>query len=572
MDTKGNLLFSRLNSRYSPVFLALLACWGFINLAQGWLTEIHYDEAYYWMYSRHLDWGFFDHPPMIALFIKAGSLLFSGTLGVRFVTVIAQLITLCLLWDLIGDKSADNRKILTFFGIAASVVMFQVYGFLATPDSPLLLSTAVFLLGYKRFLVKESWPSILLLGVSMAALVYSKYHGVLLIFLIMASNPGLLRSRGFWIAGLIGLTLFIPHMAWQFQHDFPSLRYHLITRSTAFNIKNSINFFPNQLSSFNPFFLGLVIALLLKTKPNDTFERGLYFIITGILTFFFISSIRGHVEPHWTIAASIPMIILVYRNCIDHPGRMKYLQFALFPTILILGFLRIALIVDILPINLKFHGQEKWYNRLSALAGNTPVVFNNSYKQPSVYAFYTGKPATTLNSIFYRRNQYDLWPYEESFFGKEALLVTNVNDPKAGRYDFPNGKKVYLHYTDHFFAVQQIQVKYDLQPSVKMKPGEVITLKAEIFNPYAYPIDFNDTGFPVTVNALFLKDQKNITITPVVVTPALTELSPHQKQSLDIVVEVPDLCPGKYKFGISLKAGIIEEAFNSIPTSVLIVE
>ena len=46
------------------------ATWTIITLIQAWGTELFDDEAYYWVYSKFLDWGYFDHPPMVALLIK----------------------------------------------------------------------------------------------------------------------------------------------------------------------------------------------------------------------------------------------------------------------------------------------------------------------------------------------------------------------------------------------------------------------------------------------------------------------------------------------------------------------
>jgi len=55
-----------------------------INILQAAFLELHFDEAYYWLYSRNLDWGYFDHPPLVAVLIFAGTKLFGGYLGVRF--------------------------------------------------------------------------------------------------------------------------------------------------------------------------------------------------------------------------------------------------------------------------------------------------------------------------------------------------------------------------------------------------------------------------------------------------------------------------------------------------------
>ncbi len=527
------------------------------------LTEITQDEAYYWMYSRYSAWGYFDHPPMIALWIKAGNVLFEKELGTRIMIILAQIITLSLIWLMIGEKETGTRKILLYFGICASIVMFQAYGFIATPDAPLLFFTALFLVGYQRFLESENRINSLWLAVSMAGLVYSKYHGILIILFVMVSNLRLLRNLYFWQAGLLAILLFAPHILWQIQNDFPSLRYHLVSRSRPFNIKHILNYFPNQLFSFNPFFLVLTLWVMIRSGPRDLFERALYFISWGFLAFFLITTVRGHVEPHWTIAAAVSMIILVYRRVATSSNLWTYTKWILFPSILFLLVIRVELIWDILPVRLKFHGDRDWSKHIAALAGDTPVIFRNSYQRPSIYTFHTGKPATTLNSIYYRKNQYDYWPFEESFFGKEAILMTNVNDPLAERILLPNGRTEYLHKTSAFFAVQKLKIQYDLFPMSVLKVGDTITLNIVLFNPYPYRIPLQDPVFPVIYNTTFIKSGNDMTITPGKVTPALAEIKPGESIRMKFTFEVPDICPRIYTFGIVLQAGIIQEAYNS---------
>ena len=43
------------------------------------LLPLSADEAYYWLWSKHLAAGYFDHPPAIALLIRAGTMLFGDT-------------------------------------------------------------------------------------------------------------------------------------------------------------------------------------------------------------------------------------------------------------------------------------------------------------------------------------------------------------------------------------------------------------------------------------------------------------------------------------------------------------
>lgn len=557
---------------FPPLFLWLLLLWGMVNFTQSVLTEITHDEAYYWMYSRSMDWGYFDHPPMIALFIHIGSWLLAGEAGVRVITVLAQLGTLSMLWLLTEPQHNDRKKILLFFGVAASVVMFQVYGFIATPDAPLLFFTALFLLAYKRFLARHDIGSIALLAFSMAAMVYSKYHGLLVILLVIASNPRLLRSSRFWLASGMALAAFFPHILWQIEHDFPSLRYHLVSRSRPPSLKHVLNYIPNQFFSFNPFFLGLALVVMVKRRPTDRFERALYFIAFGFLLFFLLTTLRGHVEPHWTIVAALPMILLVYQGILADSKWQQYTRKILFPSLLLLLVIRVGLVIDFLPVHLKFHGQKEWHRHLASIAGDTPVVFRNSYQLPSVYTFYTGHTAYSLNGVYYRHTQYDIWPIEEELFGKPALLVTNVKDPQSTRYLFPDGKPVYLHRTEHFFAVQKLQIRYTMEPGMVMHAGDTLHLQAELYNPYPYAIPFDVPYFPVEFHTMFVKSGNDMTITPATTSPGIKVIRAGERIPFTLSFEVPDICTRHYKFGITLQAGMNQEAFNSLITPVLVLE
>src|SRR5215467_823076 len=102
-----------------PIFqknarLVFYLCWVFLGLIQSRFTELLDDEAYYWVYSKFLDWGYFDHPPMVAL--------------------------------LIIEKLIDKKSPFLFFVIALSLAVLQLGGFLAVPDTPLIFFTSLFFL------------------------------------------------------------------------------------------------------------------------------------------------------------------------------------------------------------------------------------------------------------------------------------------------------------------------------------------------------------------------------------------------------------------------------------------
>ena len=55
-------------------------------------AQVRADEAYYWMWSKHLAGGYYDHPPMVAFVIRLGTLIAGDTeLGVRLVSILLAL-------------------------------------------------------------------------------------------------------------------------------------------------------------------------------------------------------------------------------------------------------------------------------------------------------------------------------------------------------------------------------------------------------------------------------------------------------------------------------------------------
>ncbi|HEX7494538.1 MAG TPA: glycosyltransferase family 39 protein, partial [Bacteroidales bacterium] len=506
-----------MNTKFSKYFLnpftLFLVLWGILNLVQARLTPLNNDEAYYWMYSKYLAWGFFDHPPMIALMIKIGYLFFQNELGVRLIIVLSQLAALSVIWGTIEKEQRQNKhNILLFFMLAAILPVLNIYGFFATPDAPLILFTAVFLFAYRKFLSDESWQNTLFLGFSMAAVIYSKYHGGLLIIIVILSNLKLLKSGRFYSAAILALLLFIPHLCWQYSNGFPSLKYHLVDRASGFNLSHVPDYLASQLVFHNPLILPVLIWIIVKVRSENLFDKALYYIITGFFGFFFIASFRYHIEPQWTALVSVPMIIILLNN-IEYKswirGFIKWVTFFIFPVLL---FGRIAFMIDFLPVSFlkdEYHNNKKWANEISLLAGPRPVVFTNSYQHPSVYTFYTGKFAHSLDNLNYRKTQYDLWNFEEQLHGKEILYVphflTDYYKENLTKRILSNGDSVFVRVYKDFQSLQKecVILSDDLYT---FKQAGINSIHLKIFNPYPFMIDFRHSELPVVFQIDFIKN------------------------------------------------------------------
>jgi len=550
---------------YRKAFLLFLIIWFIINLIQAVFTEVMSDEAYYGLFGKNLDWGYYDHPPMVALMTRISSMFFNGNLGIRFMTLILQLGTILLIWNIAGFKNPDRKNVEIFFIIAGSISLFSVYGVITSPDSPLLFFTALFFFAYKKFIKDPDWRSVLLLGISMAGLFYSKYQAVLVAGFVILSNLKLLKMPGFWLAGIIAIVILSPHIYWQISNGFPSFQYHLVDRSEGFRWKFFLEYLPNQMAVFNPFTLGAVIFVIIKYKPRSLIERSYYFQIAGFILFFWLMTFRGHAEPHWTIAASIPVILILSERCLTDPALLKFARRFILPSIALLLVIRIVMMTDIRFVrNLAFGGKEKKYKEIEVLAEDLPVVFTGAFQRPSLYTFFTGKEAIAISSIYSRQTQFDLWQPEKKYQNKPAFICLNQLSNSRIYVSDTIGFGGFI--TDSLQTVNRMKITYNLKQE-HFSSGDSLKLSFSMYNPYETVIDFSHARFPVELCAVFLKG-KDIRIVQVFPDQPVINLGAGETIDRTVSIMIPDLPDGKYNFSLSLNT-IFGPAVNSHFTKII---
>lgn len=261
-----------------------LGIWWVCNVAQAGLAQLANDEAYYHLFAERLAWGYFDHPPVTALLVWLGERLFGGELGVRFFFTVLQPLYLWILWRLIRPADALRRDAGLFVVLASTTLMLQIYGFIAVPDGPLLMTSALFLLAFERFSERRprAW---LWMGVAMALMAYSKYHGALVVLFSLAANPRLLRRPTLYLSGAVAALLLVPHLIWQYNHDWASFVYHLSSRNSVFRFDYVVEFLANMLVVFNPFFVPLCVQAWRKVRPQTAAGRALKLLPVAFILF-----------------------------------------------------------------------------------------------------------------------------------------------------------------------------------------------------------------------------------------------------------------------------------------------
>ncbi|WP_017326375.1 glycosyltransferase family 39 protein [Synechococcus sp. PCC 7336] len=215
--------------------LTLLALGLCVRIAIAILLPPGFDEAYYYAYTLHPNWSYFDHPPLVAIATGFGPWLTGSVTrwSIRLGPLLLH--TGSLLWLTLATRHLFGRTAaLLALAIASVIPIFQVgFGTLALPDSPLVFFWSLCLYcAAREFFDRDrpyrpSWQlSAVSLLVGLACL--GKYHGLALGFglvcfcLLSDRHRSALRSP--WT--LLGCGLFAialaPIAIWNAQHQWAS--------------------------------------------------------------------------------------------------------------------------------------------------------------------------------------------------------------------------------------------------------------------------------------------------------------------------------------------------------------
>jgi 4-amino-4-deoxy-L-arabinose transferase-like glycosyltransferase len=224
-DRSGSLTVSRLvtwDLRGPAVGLVALTI---VRLLVAAVTPLAPDEAYYWVWSRALAGGYFDHPPMVALWIRIGTALVgTDALGVRLLGPLSAAVGSVLLYDAAERLFPGRRAGLTAPVLLNATLALNAGAVIMTPDTPLLLFWTATLWAGARVATGGVAAWWLAAGLFAGLALDSKYTAAFLpiglgVYVLLAS-PGWLRRREVWLGVVVMGLLFLPVVVWNWQHDW----------------------------------------------------------------------------------------------------------------------------------------------------------------------------------------------------------------------------------------------------------------------------------------------------------------------------------------------------------------
>src|SRR3984893_14980115 len=287
--------------------LALVA----LRLVAAACTPLTFDEAYYWMWSKHLAGGYYDHPPGVAVVIRLGTMIAGDTeLGVRLVSILLALPmsfavfrTAAILFG--GRRVAGTATILLNVTLMAAVGTMIV-----TPDAPLLVAASFVLFFLAKVLETGRGAWWLAVGAAVGAALLSKYTALFFgpaILIWLVAVPKLRRwliSPWPYLGGLVSLAIFSPVILWNADHHWVSF-IKQIGRARIEDFRPAFigELIPTQIAFATPlvFILGAMgLYALMRREGGALASRVLIGAMFWVVTLYFLwHSLHARVEANW---------------------------------------------------------------------------------------------------------------------------------------------------------------------------------------------------------------------------------------------------------------------------------
>ena len=450
---------------YILILIMLIASWGYLASDTIQLSQ---DEAYQWVWSKHLALSYYSKPPGIALIQFAGTSLFGDTeFGVRFFSpLFAAILSVLVLRFFAREINAHAGFSLLLIVIATPLLVLGTI--VMTIDPPLVLCwTWALVAGWRAVQPDGRTRHWLVVGLAMGLAFLCKYTAVFqivcwIVFFALAPKARVhLRRPGPWLALLIFLLCTSPVVIWNWQRGWITV--HHVANDAGLGsywhptLRYFWDFLFSEVALLNPiFFIGSLWALFGFWKWQRERPLWLYFFCMGAPVFlgYGLYSFHSRVLPNWIAVAVVPMFCLMVaywdeRRRLARPFliiglALGFFAFAIMHQSRLVGKITGELLP---PSKDPLRRAQGWKQEAAFVeaerekllqAGEPTFIICSHYGITGLYSFYLPQARLVLESepLVYAmdsdtpQNQFYFWPeynYRDHRQGQNAVFVSEVD-------------------------------------------------------------------------------------------------------------------------------------------------
>jgi len=314
-----------LKVNYGSKVMLLILVLSFFRGILAFTYELGNDEAYYWLYSQDLKWNYFDHPPLVALFIRISSLnlLLEDSEGfLRLSSIIGCALATWFLYKAVIVIHTPRAGWFAAILYNASFYAGLTAGVYLMPDAPQMVFWTLSLWMIAKIIAEPSaWKPWLLFGLAAGLCIMSKVHGAFIWLglgtYVLLNQRSLFLRLQLYVAALITCAIVCPILIWNIEHDFVTYRFHSarVEVDNSVEVKGAAREFAGQMVFNNPVNVALIALGLVTWRRNDLSKFAALKVfnwvglpLAGILLF--VSFFKDTTLPHWSGPAYVSLLPL----------------------------------------------------------------------------------------------------------------------------------------------------------------------------------------------------------------------------------------------------------------------
>lgn len=454
---------------YLLIGLLLVLRWAYLRSGAIQLSE---DEAYQWLWSKHLALSYYSKPPLIALIQFLGTSLWGDTaFGVRFFSPVFAAITSLMVLRFFA-RQVNARAGFFLVVMMNALPLLAAGAIVMTVDAlSVMFWTAALVAGWRAVQEKATTRDWLWVGLWMGLGFLGKYTALLqwlcwaVFFALWPAARRQLRKPGPYLALLINLVCAVPVLFWNYQHGWITA-IHVADDSGMReawrpSLRPLLNFIGSEALLLNPvFFVAMIWAGVGFWRRSRRDPRLIYCFSMGAPLFliYLLLAFRSRVLPNWIAPSVIPLLCLmvIYWDTRWRLGARRLKPWLI--TGLALGFALAGIghntnVVEkithrYLPVRFDIlHRVREWDTtarivgdaRAALLTEGKPVfIITDHYGMAGELSFYSPEARTAAEPMIYFRsslvpeNQFYFWPGYSQRKGENAIFVRELNrdDPR----------------------------------------------------------------------------------------------------------------------------------------------
>jgi len=397
-------------------------------------------DAYYYMYSRHMSLSYFDHPAGVAVLLKAGTFLLGNTpAAVKFCAFFTSLLSLFVIHRL-ALHFISKQRALIFICILGCTPMFGILSWIVTPDVPMMLCWALAVLFiYKADSEnKPVWWA--LAGIFTGLAFDSKYTAVFILaglFFYLIARPDRWRrifSIGVFLFVLAFAATVLPVFIWNMENNWASIHFQTAQRFKA--LSPTLNpQYPVAVMAMQIFLLlPWLFYYFVKSFRSYKKDKSHYFLVCfsfPMFIFFLLISLFYWVKINWMMPAFITGALLGFQALSAKQVKWHMITATLF-------FILFAIEIVLYPIPVKSHdtwwGWDRIASEATLLKKETKADFifaTDDYKTSAILRLYLQEKVYAKNIVSEPALQFDYMEEDIGLLnGQNALYVSNIKSLK----------------------------------------------------------------------------------------------------------------------------------------------